>query len=109
MSDNSQENPPPTHPEFLQRLLPEYAAFYFAQRSKEPSGPPIYEYAWDPEFRKHPLIGLSMEPLEVGSVQDYELSKFKVVVYTPEGAAPAGGWPVVLWFPGGTSRAFVVL
>lgn len=39
--------------------------------------------------------------MQVGSVEDFKLSKCEVRVFTPEGSSPADGWPALLYFHGG--------
>ena len=37
----------------------------------------------------------------VGKTQDYNLQNTKFRSFTPEGAAPSKGWPVLIYFHGG--------
>ena len=90
----------PLHPEIIPKLDPEYAAYYNANLANQPG---IHELPWDPEIRKFPPIAGASEPLKVGLVKDFRLSKFSVRVFWPEdpSKAPEGGWPVFLFFHGG--------
>lgn len=89
----------PIPDEIADKLLPEYAAFHkqFLQHSI-----PVHEIPWSPSVRNTPAVMGGSEPLKVGNVQDYPLSHCSVRVFTPEGNAPAGGWPVFIFFHGGT-------
>ncbi|KAI0076067.1 lipase/ esterase [Panus rudis PR-1116 ss-1] len=88
----------PIHPDFLPKLLPEYIEHH---NNTTLWGPSVHQIPWDPSFRQNPPVAGGSTPLKVGSVQDYSLSKFKVRVFTPEGTAPDGGWPVFIYFHGG--------
>ncbi|KAI5464087.1 Alpha/Beta hydrolase protein [Mariannaea sp. PMI_226] len=41
------------------------------------------------------------KPIPVGSIEDYDVSGFKVRVYTPTGECDDRGWPVLVWCHGG--------
>ena len=84
--------------EFADKLLPEYAAFHkqFLQHAI-----PVHELPWSPSIRDAPAVMGGSDPLKVGKVQDYPLSNCLVRVFTPEGDAPEGGWPVFIFFHGG--------
>ncbi|TFY79656.1 hypothetical protein EWM64_g4355 [Hericium alpestre] len=88
----------PIHPEVLSRLDPEYVAFHNEHLADlvQP-----HELPWDPAIRKGPAVPGGSAPLQVGSTKDYALSKCEVRVFTPEGVAPAAGWPVFIFFHGG--------
>lgn len=104
------ENPvpkQPLHPSVVARLDPEYVAFYnkYLQYMA-----PSHTLPWDPSSRDPPIPGsealrTETEPLKVGKTKDYEVAKghAMVRVYTPEGEIPEGGWPVLLFIPGGMS------
>ncbi|THH01789.1 hypothetical protein EW026_g949 [Hermanssonia centrifuga] len=88
----------PIHPDFLVKLLPEYVEFHNANTAFFPA---VHQVPWDPAVRKGaPVMGGS-EPLKVGNVKDVPLSKCTMRIFTPEGTAPAEGWPVFLFFHGG--------
>lgn len=91
----------PIHPELLPRLLPEYVKVHNQSALYQI---PIQDLPWDPECRKAPPVQGGSTPLKVGSVNDYDLSKCQVRVFTPEGEAPSQGWPVFLFFHGGEHR-----
>ncbi|KAI0778246.1 alpha/beta hydrolase fold-domain-containing protein [Trametes elegans] len=88
----------PIHPDIAPKLLDEFAAFHNAHLAHTV---PVHELPWDPAIRNTPAVLGGSEPLKVGSVQDYPLSKFSVRVFTPEGEPPADGWPVFIFFHGG--------
>ncbi|EJF66756.1 lipase/ esterase [Dichomitus squalens] len=88
----------PIHPQTEARLLKEYADFH---RQHIQHTPFLHDLPWDPAVRAAPAVQGGSEPLPVGNVQDYALSKFSVRVFTPEGDAPEGGWPVFIFFHGG--------
>ncbi|PSS37664.1 hypothetical protein PHLCEN_2v488 [Hermanssonia centrifuga] len=93
----------PIHPDFLVKLLPEYVEFHNANTAFFPA---VHQVPWDPAVRKGaPVMGGS-EPLKVGNVKDVPLSKCTMRIFTPEGTAPAEGWPVFLFFHGGQSYLF---
>lgn len=88
----------PIHPDFISKLLPEYVAHHNATALYMPS---VDQIPWHPSFRSTPAVVGSSAPLPVGKVEDFPLSKSDVRVFTPEGPAPAQGWPVFLFFHGG--------
>jgi acetyl esterase/lipase len=88
-------------PTILPRLDPEYVAFHNEYVAHVV---PPHTLPWDPAIRKRTTVPGSAEVLQVGNVQDYELSHCKVRVFTPEGVPPPGGWPVYVWYHGGESE-----
>ncbi|EPQ60667.1 lipase/ esterase [Gloeophyllum trabeum ATCC 11539] len=88
----------PLHDDIVSRLDPEYAAFHKEHLLYTPLQ---HQLPWDPAIRQRPTVPGGSEPLKVGSTRDIALSKFSVRVYTPEGAPPEKGWPVILYFHGG--------
>ena len=94
----------PIHPDLLPRLIPEYAAYH---RTYIQHNPYLHELPWNPAVRLAQVVPGSSVPLDVGSIKDYQLGKFPVRVYTPEGTAPAAGWPVFIFFHGGISKVLV--
>ena len=88
----------PIHPDFLPKLLPEYVAHHNATTLW---GPSCHQIPWDPAIRLGPPVIGGSTPLKVGGTKDISLGKFKVRVFTPEGDAPEGGWPVFIYFHGG--------
>ena len=57
---------------------------------------------WDPACRQSLVLG-GPEPPKVGKVEDVQLSKFDMRVFTPEGGPPEVGWPVFIYLHGGES------
>lgn len=88
----------PIHPDIADRLLGEYAAFHNAHIAQTV---PVHEMPWSPAIRNAPAVMGGSEPLKVGAVKDYPLSKCSVRVFTPEGEPPADGWPVFIFYHGG--------
>ncbi|KAL1951869.1 hypothetical protein VTO73DRAFT_1018 [Trametes versicolor] len=89
----------PIHPDIADRLLGEYAAFHNAHIAQTI---PVHEIKpWSPALRNAPAVMGESEPLKVGAVKDYPLSKCSVRVFTPEGEPPADGWPVFIFYHGG--------
>ncbi|KAF9229248.1 hypothetical protein BS17DRAFT_798842 [Gyrodon lividus] len=88
----------PIDPEILSRLDPEYVEFHNKYIAHLPAP---HTLPWDPNIRNKETVPGAAEILEVGSVKDYDLSKTKVRVFTPEGTAPESGWPVYCWYHGG--------
>nr|VWO96710.1 Hormone-sensitive lipase [Ganoderma boninense] len=87
----------PIHPEIEARLLTEYADFH---RQHIQHTPYLHDIPWDPAIRAAPAVLGGSDPVSVAKVQDFALSKFSVRVFTPEGEAPAAGWPVFIFFHG---------
>lgn len=88
----------PIHPDILPKLLPEYVEFHNANTAFAPA---IHEVPWDPSVRKNPPVQGGSIPLQVGSIKDLSLSHCMMRIFTPEGEAPAEGWPILLFFHGG--------
>jgi acetyl esterase/lipase len=93
------EKPVTFHPSIIPRLDPEYAAFHTEHIIHIPQ---VHELPWDPSIRKTQVIPGSSEPLPVGGMEDFDLSRCRVRVFTPEGPQPEPGWPVLVFFHGGT-------
>ncbi|EIN13786.1 lipase/ esterase [Punctularia strigosozonata HHB-11173 SS5] len=88
----------PVHPDFVDKLVPEYVAFHNEHLTSLPALP---ELPWDPRFRSFPAPPGNTPPQQVGSIKDISLSRFKIRVFTPDGPAPTNGWPALLFFHGG--------
>ncbi|KAH9858146.1 alpha/beta hydrolase fold-domain-containing protein [Lenzites betulinus] len=88
----------PIHPDIAGKLLDEYATFHNTHLAH---AVPVHELPWDPAIRNTPAVLGGSVPLKVGAVKDLPLSKCSVRVFTPEGQAPAGGWPVFIFYHGG--------
>jgi acetyl esterase/lipase len=91
----------PIHPSMRDKLDPEYVAFHdeFLQYIR-----PNEQEPWDPACRFRPSVPLTMgaqKQVDVGSVEDKDLGSFQARIFTPEGDAPAAGWPVLVWLHGG--------
>ncbi|KIL66580.1 hypothetical protein M378DRAFT_160574 [Amanita muscaria Koide BX008] len=87
----------PLHPSMIPKLDPKYIEFHNEHIQHIP---PIYTVPWDPAFRESKLPGTT-KPLEVGKVQDYDLTNTKCRTYTPPGEKPQLGWPLFITFHGG--------
>lgn len=88
----------PLHPSIIPRLDPEYIEFH--NKALINITPP-HTLPWDPSLRNLPAVPGGSEPLRVGATQDFDLSHTKFRSFTPEGAPPANGWPVFIFFHGG--------
>jgi acetyl esterase/lipase len=88
------------HPSIIPRLDPEYAAFHNEHIIHLPQ---VHdeELPWDPLIRKTQVIPGSSDPLPVGRVEDFDLSRCSVRVFTPDQPRPEPGWPVLVFFHGG--------
>lgn len=93
------------HPSIIPRLDPEYAAFHNEHFIHLPQ---VHELPWDPSIRNTQVIPGSSEPLPVGRVEDFDLSRCRVRVFTPEEPQPEPGWPVLVFFHGGTDANSVI-
>lgn len=86
----------PIDPDFEHKLEAEYVKFHKANRPRADQIP------WSPDIRDTPAVIGTSDPLPVGSIIDYDLSKCRVRVFTPEGEPPKGdGWPAFIFFHGG--------
>jgi len=88
----------PVDPEFEHKLDAEYVRFHKANLLYRPRADQI---PWSPATRDTPAVFGTSDPLPVGSIVDYNLSKCKIRVFTPEGEPPTDGWPVFIFFHGG--------
>jgi acetyl esterase/lipase len=88
------------HPSVRGRLDPEYVRFHeeFLQFIK-----PSEEEPWDPaaRYKPSPTTHGAQRVATVGSTVDHDTGTFQVRVFTPEGVAPIGGWPTLVWYHGG--------
>ena len=88
----------PLHPSIAPKLDPEYVDFHNKHMAQLV---PPHAMPWNPVTRNGaPLPGAS-EPLHVGSTKDIHLSKCKIRVFTPPGAAPSQGYPIFVFYHGG--------
>ena len=86
------------HPSIIPQLDPEYASFHNEHIIHLPQ---VHELPWDPSLRNTQTIPGSSELLPVGKVEDFNLSRCRVRVFTPEGSPPETGWPVFIFLHGG--------
>ncbi|KAM6501481.1 alpha/beta hydrolase fold domain containing protein [Amanita muscaria] len=102
----------PLHPSIIPRLDPEYVQFHNAHVQFLPL---YHTLPWDAAYRNAPAVPGATAPLQVGSVQDYDLTHTNFRVFTPPGEKPSSGWPLFVFFHGGgwtfgridTSSSFV--
>jgi acetyl esterase/lipase len=87
------------HPSIIPRLDPEYAAFHNEHIIHLPQ---VHELPWDPSIRDTHVVPGCSEPLAVAKVEDFDLSRCCVRVFTPEESRPESGWPALIFFHGGT-------
>jgi hypothetical protein len=91
----------PIHASVLPSLDTEYVAFHNTHlKYIQPSE----TLEWDPAVRDVPSImslGASA-PLDVASIRDFNLPHCQARAFTPVAQMPGGGWPVCIWFHGGT-------
>jgi len=88
----------PIDPEFEHKLDAEYVRFHKTNLLYRPRADQI---PWSPATRDTPAVIGTSDLLPVGSIVDYNLSKCKIRVFTPEGGPPVDGWPVFIFFHGG--------
>ncbi|RSL51682.1 hypothetical protein CEP53_008357 [Fusarium sp. AF-6] len=90
----------PLHPAIRDRLDPQYVAYHEAHLQYiEPEKLGV----WDGSARtkKVSLPPGGTKPVPVGSIDDFDVGRFRVRVYTPTGECDERGWPVLVWFHGG--------
>ncbi|KAI0003713.1 alpha/beta hydrolase fold-domain-containing protein [Russula compacta] len=86
------------HPSIIPRLDPEYTAFHNQHIIHLPQ---VHQLPWDPSIRDTQTVPGASEPLPVGKVEDFSLSRCRVRVFTPEESQPEARWPVFIFFHGG--------
>ncbi|KAF4994393.1 hypothetical protein FGRMN_5812 [Fusarium graminum] len=90
----------PLHPAIRDRLDPQYVAYHEAHLQYiEPDE--INDWDGSTRTKKVPLPPGGTKPLPVGSINDHDVGRFRVRVYTPSGQCDERGWPVLIWFHGG--------
>ncbi|CAG7560781.1 unnamed protein product [Fusarium equiseti] len=90
----------PLHPAIRDRLDPEYVAYHEAHLQYiEPDE--IKDWDGSTRTKKLSLPPGGTKPIPVGSINDYDVGRFSVRVYTPTGQCDERGWPVLIWFHGG--------
>ncbi|KAI8681609.1 Abhydrolase-3 domain-containing protein [Fusarium keratoplasticum] len=90
----------PLHPAIRDRLDPQYVAYHEAHLQYiEPEKLGV----WDGSARtkKVSLPPGGTKPVPVGGIDDFDVGRFRVRVYTPTGECDERGWPVLVWFHGG--------
>jgi acetyl esterase/lipase len=98
MSETAQEVHQPLHPSIIPRVDPQYIEFH---NKNVAALTPVERLKWHPSMRDGPAIPGSSTPLEVGKIQDFDLTHSQIRTYVPKGEKPAAGWPVLLYFHGG--------
>ncbi|KAF5024938.1 hypothetical protein F66182_2980 [Fusarium sp. NRRL 66182] len=90
----------PLHPAVRGRLDPQYVAYHDAHLQYIE---PDENSEWDGSIRtkKVSLPPGGTRPIPVGSINDFDVGRFRVRVYTPTGESDERGWPVLVWFHGG--------
>ncbi|KAF9021443.1 hypothetical protein BDZ89DRAFT_1071402 [Hymenopellis radicata] len=88
----------PLHPSMIPRLDAEYIEFHNAALINLI---PPHTLPWDPALRNAPAVPGGSPLLPVGATRDIQLSHTDMRAFTPEGTAPAAGWPVFLFYHGG--------
>jgi len=88
----------PLHPSIVSKLDPEYVEFH---NSTLIYITPPHTLPWDPELRNAPAVPGGSDLLKVGQTQDFPLTHTKFRAFTPEGTAPAAGWPAFIFYHGG--------
>ncbi|KAL1901435.1 hypothetical protein Sste5346_001840 [Sporothrix stenoceras] len=100
----------PLHPAIRDQLDPEYVAFHdavlqFVPRSETITFDPVTSRA-----AKSPLAHGGQKLVKVGKIEDRTIytgssgkpnDEVAVRIFTPEGDAPADGWPCLVWYHGG--------
>ncbi|RSL73132.1 hypothetical protein CEP54_000537 [Fusarium duplospermum] len=101
MADNADRNIwQPLHPAIRARLDPQYVTYHEAHLQYiEPEKLGV----WDGSARtkKVSLPPGGTKPVPVGAIDDFDVGRFRVRVYTPTGECDERGWPVLVWFHGG--------
>ncbi|KAF4964643.1 hypothetical protein FSARC_7439 [Fusarium sarcochroum] len=90
----------PLHPAIRDRLDPQYIAYHEAHLQYIE---PDETNDWDGSTRtkKVSLPPGGTKPIPVGSINDFDVGRFRVRVYTPTSECDERGWPVLIWFHGG--------
>ncbi|KAH6973522.1 Alpha/Beta hydrolase protein [Ilyonectria sp. MPI-CAGE-AT-0026] len=90
----------PLHPAIRDKLDPQYVDYHdkYLQYIV-----PDELKAWDGSVRsaKGTLPPGGTQPVPVGSIEDFDVGRFRVRVYTPTGESDERGWPALVWFHGG--------
>lgn len=92
-------SPNPIDPSFVENLDPQYVEFHNKHLANLT---PPHTILWNPDLRKAPAVPGGSAPLPVGQIEDFDLKPLKVRAFTPPGVVPEDGWPVFIFFHGGT-------
>ena len=97
--------PYPLHESVVDRINPEYATFYNKHLIDKQQ---VHLQPVEASRASGILIPGAGPQLPVGRTDDVRISRQESTgpdilarCFTPEGAAPAGGWPIMIWFHGG--------
>lgn len=97
----------PLHPSVIPLLDPEYVALHNATLQYAPR---LHTMPLKPNRRDDFDSGLeyftACEPHKVGEEHDFDLVHAKIYTFTPDGVAPPEGWPIFIFFHGGTTRTY---
>jgi len=106
ISNTKMPQPPyPLHPSVVDKLDPQYVAFYNKHllNAQQVHYQPISASRVGGK-----IIPGGSDNLPVGSTQDFLIQRqetkgpdVKVRCFTPEGEAPSGGWPAMVYYHGG--------
>jgi len=90
----------PLHAAIRARLDPEYVETHDSILQYVPC---IENAPWDPisRLQSSPTAHCSIKEVDVGSARDINVGNTQLRVFTPHGAPPTGGWPVLVWLHGG--------
>ncbi|OAP57468.1 hypothetical protein AYL99_08206 [Fonsecaea erecta] len=97
--------PYPLHPSVKDRLHPDYVAFYnkYLLHAQQ-----VHQLPVSVARGSRTVPACHSKPLPVGHIQDVSISRRETVgpdvlvrCFTPPGAPPATGWPLVLYYHGG--------
>ena len=82
----------------LDKLPDDYRAFILSQPPA--SRRAVHTLEWSPSLRGPRNFGQA-PPAPVGSTRTIDLGNFSILVLTPEGDRPDGGWPAYMYMHGG--------
>jgi len=93
------ESKQPLHPSVISKLDAEYVDFH--NETLQFITPP-HTLPWDPAIRNAPAVPGGSPLLEVEQTKIFDLTHTNMITFVPKGVAPEAGWPVFIWFHGGT-------
>lgn len=89
----------PLHPAIRDKLDPQYVDYH--EKYLQYIVPDELQ-DWDGSVRtKGSLPPGGTQPVPVGSIEDFDVGRFRVRAYTPTGESDERGWPVLVWHHGG--------